>query len=198
MQTILLPKPGPDSGCSVERALRLRRTLREFSGAALALGEISQLLWAAQGITGPEGLRTAPSAGAMYPLEVYVVAGNVAGLDPGIYSYEPAGHKLAMIAQGDRRAELARAALDQGWMARAPALIVFAAVEARTTGKYGQRGIGYIYLEAGHAAQNIFLQAAALGLEGAVAGAFEEERVAGIMDMPKDERPIYLMAVGRI
>jgi SagB-type dehydrogenase family enzyme len=194
---IVLPKPRAESDVPVERALLRRRSVREFRESPLALDEVSQLVWAAQGITGPESLRTAPSAGALYPLEVYLVAGSVTGLKPGVYRYEPAGHRLASVAQGDRRAELARAALGQQWVRRAPATIVFAAVEARTTWKYGRRGIGYIYIEVGHAAQNVFLQGVALGLGAAVVGAFEEGDAAELLKLPKEARPLYLMPVGR-
>lgn len=194
---IVLPKPRTESNVPVQRVLLHRRSVREFGDAPLTLDEVSQLLWAAQGITDPAGLRTAPSAGALYPLEVFLAAGSITGLQPGVYQYEPAGHRLARVVQGDRRAELARAALNQQWVRRAPATIVFAAVEARTTWKYGRRGIGYIYIEVGHAAQNVFLQEVALGLGAAVVGAFVEEDAAEILNLPKEARPLYLMSVGR-
>ena len=131
MATIHMPPPRLDSSFSVERALQQRRTVRNFSGAAIALNDIGQLLWSAQGITSAGGLRTAPSAGALYPLEIVLVAGNVTDLPPGVYSYSPAGHALSPLAAGDRRADLARAALGQHWMQAAPAVIVFCAVEKR-------------------------------------------------------------------
>lgn len=194
---IRLPPPRTDGSVSVERALQQRRTVREFSAAALSLDEIGQLLWSAQGITHPEGLRAAPSAGALYPLELTVVAGNVTGLNAGMYRYDPAGHVLMPHAAGDRRADLARAALGQSWMQKAPALIAFGAVETRTTRKYGQRGSRYVHIEVGHAAQNVFLQAEALGLGAAVVGAFDDAAVAAVLQMPEGEKPLYLMPVGR-
>lgn len=197
MKTIHLPQPNSDSDFSLERALKQRRSVRNFSGAALALNEIAQLLWSAQGITSPDGLRTAPSAGALYPLEIILAAGNVTGLDPGVYRYDPSGHLLTPVSEGDRRAELARAALGQLWMQTAPAVIAFGAVEERTTRKYGSRGIPYVYIEVGHSAQNVFLQAQALGLGAAVVGAFDDARIASILQMPKEERPLYLMPVGK-
>lgn len=197
MKTIHLPQPNSDSDFSLERALKQRRSVRNFSGAALALNEIAQLLWSAQGITSPDGLRTAPSAGALYPLEIILAAGNVTGLDPGVYRYDPSGHLLTPVAEGDRRAELARAALGQLWMQTAPAVIAFGAVAERTTRKYGSRGIPYVYIEVGHSAQNVFLQAQALGLGAAVVGAFDDARIASILQMPKEERPLYLMPVGK-
>jgi len=197
METIHLPQPRTDSSYSVERALRERRSVRDFSGAALTLDETGQLLWAAQGITGPQGLRTAPSAGALYPLEVVLVAGNVSGLPPGVYRYAPAAHVLTPLAAGDRRAAVVHAALNQQWMGNAPAVIVFCTVEKRTTGKYGGRGLAYIHLEAGHAAQNVFLQAQALGLGAAAVGAFDEVRLGGALQLPRELVPIYLMPLGR-
>lgn len=197
MEMIHLPQPRPDGPISVERALKQRRSVRDFSAAALSLDEIGQLLWSAQGVTHPEGLRTAPSAGALYPLELTVVAGNVTGLNAGVYRYDPAGHVLAPLAAGDRRADLARAAFGQSWMQKAPALIAFGAVEARTTRKYGQRGIPYVHIEVGHAAQNVFLQAEALGLGAGVVGAFDDAAVAAVLQIPKEEKPLYLMPVGK-
>lgn len=197
MGTIHLPPPRLESNFSVERAIQQRRTVREFSGTAIALGEIGQLLWSAQGITSPEGLRAAPSAGALYPLEIMLVAGNVTGLAPGVYSYVPSGHTLKAIAAGDRRASVARAALDQQWIQKASAVIVFCAVEERTTRKYGSRGVSYIYIEVGHAAQNVFLQAQSLGLGAAVVGAFDEMQIASLLQLPKEHRPLYMMPVGK-
>lgn len=197
MAAIHLPQPRTDGSFPVERALQQRRSVRHYGGAPLALGEIGQLLWAAQGITSRDGFRTAPSAGALYPLELALVAGNVTGLTPGVYRYDPSAHALIPAAAGDRRAELARAALGQQWMETAPAVIAFCAVEERTTRKYGRRGVGYVYIEVGHAAQNVFLQAVALGLGAAVVGAFDDDRAAAILGLPEEARPLYLMPVGR-
>jgi SagB-type dehydrogenase family enzyme len=195
-ELIDLPRPRADGGLSVERALQQRRTVRDFEQAPLALQQAGQLLWSAQGITHRDGLRTAPSAGALYPLQLYLVAGNVTELPPGIYRYEPERHRLRRVSAGDRRAELARAALEQTWIARAPAILVFGAIESRTTRKYGSRGVGYVYIEVGHAAQNTFLQAEALGLGAAVVGAFDDGPVADLLGMGRQERPLYLMPVG--
>ena len=197
-QTIDLPKPRHDSGYGVEQTLRQRRSIREFSRSPLTLAEVSQLLWAAQGITHREGLRTAPSAGALYPLEVYLLLGNVDELDPGIYKYRPDGHQLVLLGTDDRRGKLARAAYHQTWLKHSAAILVFAAVEQRTTRKYGRRGRRYIYIEVGHAAQNVFLQAVALQLGAGVVGAFDDEAVQSLMGMPKNEHPLYLMPVGRM
>jgi SagB-type dehydrogenase family enzyme len=195
--TMDLPAPRTDSAYSLERALSQRRSVRDFSRAALALTEVSQLLWAAQGVTGTGGLRTAPSAGALYPLEVYLVVGNVQHVAAGVYTYEPLKHRLAQIAAQDKRVDLAGAAYDQDWLAECAALLVFTGVERRTTGKYGERGVRYLHMEAGHAAQNVLLQAVALGLGGAVVGAFDDDRVRRILSLPSGEQPLYLVPLGR-
>lgn len=132
-----LPRPRADGGLSVERALHQRRAVRDFGQTPLPLQQAGQLLWSAQGITHGDGLRTAPSAGALYPLQLYLVAGNVTGLRPGIYRYEPERHRLCRVSAGDRRAQVAQAALEQSWIAQAPAIVVFGAIEQRTTRKYG-------------------------------------------------------------
>ena len=194
---ISLPVPRLDSGFSLERALHERRSVREFGKAALTQEEVSQLLWAAQGITSRDDLRTAPSAGALYPLELYLAAGNVQNLDPGIYKYVPAGHKLKKIIAGDQRRELAAAALSQDCVANAAAVLVFTAVEQRTTRKYGSRGVRYMHIEVGHAAQNVFLQATALGLGAVVVGAFDDDRLRVTLKLPEGEVPLYLMPLGR-
>jgi SagB-type dehydrogenase family enzyme len=160
------------------------------------MNELSQLLWAAQGITHPRGLRTAPSAGALYPLELTVVAGMVTDLPAGIYRYQPAGHRIVLIAQGDRRATLADAALGQSSVRKAPVVIAIAADHQKTTTKYGDRGVRYVHLEAGHAAQNLYLQATALGLGTVVIGAFSDQSVAAVLQSA-GQQPLYLIPVGR-
>ena len=195
--TFKLPAPRLDSEYSIEQALATRRSVREFSSQSIALSELSQLLWAAQGITNPRGLRTAPSAGALYPLEVYIVVGNVTGLNPGVYKYNAKQHELIQHADGDIRNQLPKAAFGQSWIKDSAAVIVIAAVEKRTTGKYGKRGIRYIHIEVGHAAQNIFLQSAALGLGSAVVGAFDDYEVEKLIGMHNDEQALYIMPVGK-
>ena len=195
--TILLPEPRFDGDVSVEGALRERRSVRSYKGEPLALSEVAQILWSAQGITSARGFRTAPSAGALYPLELYVVAGNVKNLASAIYKYKPHEHRLFEIIPGDGRSQLSRAALHQSAIKEAPAVMLFCAVYERTTGKYGQRGIRYADMEVGHAAQNACLQAIALGLHTAVIGAFRDEEVKAIVRLPADEQPLYLVPVGR-
>ncbi|MEN3202715.1 MAG: SagB/ThcOx family dehydrogenase [Atribacterota bacterium] len=195
---IPLPPPRLQSEVSVEEALFKRRSCRSFTPSPLSLQEAGQLLWAAQGVTDrASGFRTAPSAGALYPLELYLVAGQVEGLSPGVYRYLPEEHALYEVLSGDRREELFRVALFQQWIREAPVVLVLTAIYERTTRKYGERGIRYVHMEAGHAAQNVYLQAEALGLGAVVVGAFEDSGVQRILELPANERPLYLMPVGR-
>ncbi len=197
-ETIKLSEPKHDSNTSIEEALLKRRSVRSFKDSPLTLAEVSQLLWAAQGITSPRGLRTAPSAGALYPLEIYVVAGNVDDLPEGVYIYRPVKHELVRVEKGDKRMELCDAALGQTSVRNAAAVIVFAAVYERTTGKYGDRGIQYVHIETGHAAQNVFLQTVPLNLGTVVIGAFYDDAVKKVLKMSDREIPLYIMPVGRM
>lgn len=194
---VKLPKPRLSSEVSIEQTLLERRSMREFADTPLTIDEVSQLLWAAQGITAEWGGRTAPSAGALYPLELYVVVGNVAGLPQGVYKFRPEGHELAKVADGDQRSRLAEAALGQVWVKEGAIDIVVAAIYERTTRKYGERGIRYVHMEAGHAAQNLYLQTTAMDLGMVTVGAFDDERVGEILGLPEDEAPLYVIPVGR-
>jgi|GEM_PF-78451 len=194
---IKLPEPRLKSEVSLEEALLKRRSIREYSDSPLTLDEVSQLLWAGQGITANWGGRTAPSAGGLYPLEVYLAAGNVSNLNAGVYKYRPEGHELFKIRDDDVREQLAKASLNQRWVKEAAINIVIAAVYERTTQKYGDRGIRYVHMEAGHAAQNIYLQATALNLGTVSVGAFYEDQVKNIIGMPDEESPLYIVPVGR-
>lgn len=196
-ELIRLPDPAHSGAASLEDLLARRRSVRDFAARPLALAEVAQLAWAAQGVTHGDGLRTAPSAGALYPLELYVVAGAVEGLEPGVYRYLPAGHHLELASAGDRRRPLATAAFGQGWVGGAPAIFVFAGVYERTTWKYAERGRRYVHMEVGHAAQNLFLQAVALGLAGVVVGAFDDAAVASVLHLPEGVQPLSLLPVGR-
>ena len=161
---IELPEPGRESSVSLEETLLHRRSVREYTNEVLTLEEVSQLLWAAQGVTAVWGGRTAPSAGGLYPLEVYVAVGNVNNLAPGVYKYKSERHELIKLGNADVREELAESSLGQTWVKEGAIDIVIAAVYERTTRKYGDRGVRYVHMEAGHAAQNIYLQATALDL----------------------------------
>jgi SagB-type dehydrogenase family enzyme len=192
-----LPEPRYDSNFSVEKAILERRSVREYSGEPLTLQEVSQLLWAAQGITDPRGFRTAPSAGALYPLEVYVVIGDVENFGKGVYKYKPHEHELIKVLDGDKREELAQAALGQEHIRNAAINIMFVAVFERTTVKYGERGFRYVYMEVGHAAQNVYLQATALNLATVTVGAFYDEQVKEVLNLPENEQPLCIMPVGK-
>jgi SagB-type dehydrogenase family enzyme len=196
-EVIKLPEPQYDSEVPLEQSLLERRSVRSYTGQPLTLQEISQLLWAAQGVTDPGGYRTAPSAGALYPLELYIAAGDVEGLAAGVYRYQPDGHRLVKTLDGDKRADLAQAALGQSCVAEGAADFVFTAVYERTTGKYGQRGIRYVHMEVGHAAQNLCLQATALGLGAVTIGAFYDKEVSQLLNLPAEEQPLYVIPVGR-
>jgi SagB-type dehydrogenase family enzyme len=194
---IELPQPRTDSGTSLEQALRQRRCTRSFAAAQLTLAQAAQLLWSAQGITGREGLRSAPSAGALYPLELYLVAASVKDLPAGVYHYRPDEHRLAAHGDTDMHIALAHAALDQPAVMEAAAVVVFTSVHERTMRKYGQRGIQYAHIEVGHAAENLFLQAVALGLHTVVVGAFEDDAASNALELPDNQVPLLLMPVGR-
>ncbi|MCF8112032.1 MAG: SagB/ThcOx family dehydrogenase [Desulfobacteraceae bacterium] len=196
-RTFRLPEPQHESQTSLEQAFLQRRSERSYADAPLSMKEISQLLWAAQGITSPRGFRTAPSAGALYPLEIFVAAGDVEGLSDGIYRYLPETHSLKCEVSGDKREELSAAALHQSAVRQAPAVFVFTAVFERTTGKYGKRGNRYVFMEAGHAAQNLCLQTVSLDLAAVTIGAFDDSRVSRILELNSDTRPLYLLPVGK-
>ena len=199
-ETLELPDPRPKGLLSVEEALMSRRSVRAFAAGGLDLGEVAQLLWAAQGISEahPWGLRTAPSAGALYPLEIALLAGDVRGLAPGVYRYLPHSHALRSVVDGDRRAALAKAALGQAWIAEAACALVLAAVYRRTASKYGERGERYVHMEAGHAGQNVYLQARALGLGTTMVGAFRDQEVHPVLGLESDEAPLAIMPIGRL
>lgn len=198
---IALPDPTREGTTSVEAAIANRRSRREFSDDPMTLAEVGQLLWAAQGITARRsGFRAAPSAGATYPLEVYLLTGDpgVEGLDRGVYRYDPAAHRLERVRSGDHRAGLRAAALDQEWVGAGAVDIVITAIDERTTGRYGDRGRRrYVPMEAGHAGENLYLQAEALELSLVCVGAFRDEEVRSILDVSAKERPLSIYPVGR-
>jgi SagB-type dehydrogenase family enzyme len=162
------------------------------------LDELSELLWSAQGVTSTAGQRTAPSAGALYPVELHLLAAHVEELPAGLYDYEPARHALFQRSSGDRRSELAAAAHQQDCVRAAPAILVIAAVLERTTRKYGERGVRYAHMEVGHVAQNVYLQAGALNLGTVLVGAFDDRAVKRVLQLPQEEEPLGLMPLGRL
>ena len=196
-EIIKLPQPVLDGAISVEKALATRRSVRNYTALPLTLSELSQILWAAQGLSGPGGLKTTPSAGALYPLEIYVAAANVTGLASGIYKYGCGDHVLLRTEEDDKRAELFDAALRQNSIKSAPVILIICAVYERMTVKYGHRGIRYTDMEAGHASQNVYLQAESMGLATLAIGAFHDSKVKKIVNMMRAEQPLYLMPIGK-
>lgn len=199
MERVRLPEPNVEGDISVERAIRRRCSCRQFADEPIGLEYLSQVLWCAQGITGDDGRRrAAPSAGATYPMFLYVAVreGGVRGVEAGIYRYVPADHALEPHSEGDKHRQIAAAALNQDFLAGASALILMAADYARTTGRYGERGIRYVAMEAGHIGQNIYLQAEALGLGTVAIGAFYDDQLAVAFGLSDDRDALYLMSVG--
>ncbi len=191
MSTVInLQKPIKDSAISLEQAITRRRSRRKFILKDLTLEQIGQLCWAAQGQQAHSRYRTTPSAGATYPLELLVVIRN------GLFQYLPAKHSLDKLSDQDLRADLASAAWEQKFIADAPLTLVFTAQFSRTTGHYGQRGIRYVYMEAGHAAQNVHLQAEALGLGSVAVGAFDDTSVSKVLSLSDNLEPVYMVVVG--
>ena len=190
-QQISLPAPVRAGRMTLEEAMARRRSVREFVAKPLSEQQLGQLLWAAQGITHGDGLRTAPSAGALYPLEIYVATAA------GVFHYDPHKHVLVRTQEADARPALWRAALEQDQIRDAGAVFIFTAVFERTARKYGAaRTPRYVHIEVGHAAQNLLLQAVALNLGSVPVGAFRDAEVQKSLNLPKEQEPLYLIPVG--
>lgn len=196
---IKLPPPLLKGKVSLEEAITKRRSVRRYRPESLALFQLSQILWSAQGVTGGGRLRAAPSAGATYPLEIFVVIGKQAieELETGIFHYEVDSHSLSLHKPGDFRIDLAKAALDEGFIAAAPVDIVICALHTRTSYRYGRRGERYVHMEVGHVGQNIHLQAVALGLATVEVGAFDDEDVGKVLGVEEQIKPLYIMPIGK-
>jgi SagB-type dehydrogenase family enzyme len=186
-----LPAPGTEGNQSVEAAIQTRRSIREFRPERLELAVLSQLLWSCQGVTGEGGLRAAPSAGALYPLETYVLTSE------GAFHYQVEAHALRRVGDADLREAVRAASFDQGCITSAPAVFLFAAVYDRTCREYGPEGRKYVHMDVGHAAQNLLLQATALGLSGVPVAAFDPVALAAVLPLPEGQEPLYLVPVGR-
>lgn len=193
-----LPSPERTGALSVEQALDQRRSVRDFQRETLSLAQIGQLAWAAQGVSDPGGYRTAPSAGATYPLEVDLLIQGIDGLADGVYRYLPSEHALQLRFGGDHREALAQAALGQAWVRDAPVVMALSAVLARTEARYGERAERYVFMEAGHAAQNVYLQGVALEVGTVAVGAFDDDGVARVLELARGERPLYLLPLGKL
>ena len=205
---IKLPFPQLKGKVSLEETILRRRSVRRYRREPLDLSQLSQILWSAQGITGTRGFRATPSAGATYPLEIFVVVGEQgiigsqakqapAELQAGIYHYEADSHSLSLHKPADLRPDLARATLDQEFIINAPVDIVICALFHRTSYRYGRRGERYVHLEVGHAGENIHLQAVALGLAAMEVGAFHDEEVRTVLGVDEQIKPLYIMPVGK-
>lgn len=189
MKTISLPVPKPKGKTSLEEVIIKRRSKRDFSNRKLDIDQISKLLWAAKSV---------PSAGGLYPLEIYVVAGEerIKGVKAGVYRFLTKEQAIEKHKDGDLRNDLARAALGQDFISEAPVSLVIAAEYERTTSKYGERGIRYVHIEVGHVGENIYLQAEALGLGTVAVGAFNDQEISRLLNLPSNHKPLYIMPVG--
>lgn len=189
-EIIKLPEPNKSGSMPLEQAIATRRSQRHFLPKSLSLEQIGQLTWAAQGQDSTNRYRTTPSAGATYPLELFVIT------QEGMFHYLPAKHALEKLTDQDLRSPLASAAWGQEFIGVAPLTLLFAAEFTRTTRRYGERGVRYVYMEAGHAAQNVHLQAEALGLGSVAVGAFDDAAVSNVLSLPQNLEPIYMVAAG--
>ena len=196
---IKLPPPSLKGKTSVEEVISKRKSVRKFRTQPLSLPQLSQILWSAQGVTGIGRHRATPSAGATYPLEVFVIVGEqtIENLEAGIYHYEVDSHSLNLYLKGDMRQKLAEAALGQSFIATCPVDIVVCALFNRTVYRYGKRSERYIDMEAGHVGQNVSLQAVSLGLATVMVGAFEDEEVRKVLKVEDQFKPLYIIPVGK-
>lgn len=197
-EAIKLPPAATAGGMPLTEALQVRRTVRHFAQRSLTLAQVSQLLWEADGVTDARGHRTSPSAGATYPLDLYlvVVERGVAGLPAGIYHYDVAAQALTPLTRGDFSAAVARACLNQAWMTEAPVMVVITGEYRRCTARYGERGVRYTHMEAGNVSQNVFLAAESLGLGAGIVGAFEDKALAQVLKLPLGHEALLVMPVG--
>ncbi len=195
---VQLPEPLKEGGMSLTKALTLRRSVRSYSREPMNVSEVSQLLWSAQGVTHEKGFRTAPSAGATFPLEMYVMINKVTGLEKGVYHYNPFENTLERVMEEDVSAALARASLSQSMITEGAVVFIFGAVIERTQARYGERAERYVYNEIGHASQNVHLQAAAMNLGTVVIGAYRDDEVEEILQLGEDVRVLYMMPVGKM
>jgi SagB-type dehydrogenase family enzyme len=208
-QTIIkLPSPWLKGNVSLEETILRRRSVRRYRREPLLLSQLSQILWSAQGITGTRGFRAAPSAGATYPLEIFMFVGKqgviaseakqaLKELQAGIYHYEADSHSLILHKPADLRPDLARATLNQEFVIEAPVDIVICALYHRTSYRYGKRGERYVHMEVGHVGENIHLQAVALGLATVEVGAFHDEEVWKVLEVEEQIKPLYIMPLGK-
>jgi SagB-type dehydrogenase family enzyme len=200
-ETVKLPEPVISAGKFIWDVLSQRRSRRNYSDVSLSMKELSQMLWATQGVTAQSGryaFRTAPSAGALYPIETYVLVNRVKDLEAGIYHYDILNHKLEVLKKGDFGMKISQAALGQTMLNEAAFVFIWTAVVARSKWKYRERAYRYIYMDAGHIGQNAYLAAETLGLGCCTVGAFFDEAVDSIIGIDgKNEISVYLCSVGK-
>ncbi len=201
---IELPVPSLDGGVSVEDAINKRRSVREFTAQPLSMADLSQCVWSAQGTTGNDGKKVAPSAGAVYPVTLYVVVGVIENLSAGLYRYEPNRHTLEAIRAGELRAQLRDAALEeQPWIGQAASILVIAADIAKTSSTFqqqppaGERGFRYVYMEVGAIAENVYLQGQTIGVGVVFIGGFDDQKVTDVLKLPSPYTPVGLVCLGR-
>ena len=196
-KTLLLPPPKTRSRFSLERALFVRRSIREYTREPLTLPELSQLLWSCQGITSAEGFRTTPSAGAVFPLEIYAVVSRVEGLPAGVYHYLPGQkkHSIECIKRGSFGKQLFELSTQQDFIHRVAVNLVIATVTSRMEKQYGEAALRFVLMEMGHAAQNVHLQAEALGLGSVAVGYLQEAKVRELLGIQAE--PLYMVSIGR-
>lgn len=198
-KTVILPKPDLSGTMPIEQTLQKRRSIRSYSDKPLTIQEISQLAWSAQGISDERsGFRTAPSAGATYPMEIYLLVTGLADVADGVYRYNNRKHTLEKKINGDMRQNLFEVSLRQPSITNAPVVMVITGVLERTEQRYGQRALRYVYMEAGHVAQNVYLQGVVLDVGTVVIGAFQDEGVSRVMELEDGEHPLYIMPLGKI
>ncbi len=196
-QIIKLPETQKEGQMSIEEAIESRRSIRNYLDKPVDLDKLGQVLWSAQGITDDGGYRSAPSAGATYPLTVYItVREETDDLLSGVYKYKPDSHSIKRISDEDISEKLSQVALNQTFIAEAPINLILTAVYERTTERYGKRGERYVHIEVGHVAQNIYLQSESLGLGTVAVGAFDDDKVHDLLQLSQDEVPVYIMPVG--
>lgn len=195
---ITLPQPHTDGGMSIEKALLERRSVRSFTNEPVTLEEVSQLCWAAQGVTDEKGHRTSPSAMASYPLEVYLLAANVTGLPAGVYHYSPQGHNLTVVSEGNRIPDLfgASAGGKEDWRKSAPAVFIVTGVFERINRIPGEDLSRFVHVEAGTASENLLLEVVSLGLGATYTAGFDANMTREVLAPSSDETPIAVLPVG--
>lgn len=195
-EVIELPHPAYVGEATLEECLKVRRSMKEFGAGAVTLDQVSQLLFAAQGITDPRGFRTAPSAKASYPLELTVIANRVEGLTPGAYLYDSFEHQLKRTRNGELNIELAADCHNQEWVLNAPVLVVVTTYVTMMLGMTAEQSLEVGLLEAGHATQNLLLQACALSMNTAVVGEFKADAIGRLLQLKQTQRLIYVICAG--